>query len=98
MLVELFSSTQAPTKTQATSARVCGLPQHRVVCRMKRMGGGFGGKETRGAFTAAVASLGALATNAPVRLSLPRDVDMQVSGCLVGLGVAALRSRARARA
>lgn len=45
--IELFSSSQNPTKTQALVAKALGVPNNRVVCRVKRMGGGFGGKETR---------------------------------------------------
>ena len=45
--MEVISSTQAVSKTQMTVAAVLGLPASRVVCRVKRMGGGFGGKETR---------------------------------------------------
>ena len=45
--MELFASTQNPTKTQVYVAGVIGVPANRVVCRVKRMGGGFGGKETR---------------------------------------------------
>ena len=45
--MDVISSTQAVSKTQMTVAAVLGLPAHKVVCRVKRMGGGFGGKETR---------------------------------------------------
>lgn len=45
--MEILSSTQAVSKTQSLVASVLGLPASRVVCRVKRMGGGFGGKETR---------------------------------------------------
>lgn len=44
------------------------------------MGGGFGGKETRSVFLSCVAALGAHVTGRPVRLSLDRDVDMQITG------------------
>ena len=42
-----FSSTQNPTETQLVAAHVLGVPQHKVVVKCKRLGGGFGGKETR---------------------------------------------------
>ena len=45
--LEVLSSTQNPTKTQNFCASVCGLPAAHVVAKCKRMGGGFGGKETR---------------------------------------------------
>ena len=45
--MEVISSTQAVSKTQSLVASVLGMPASRVVARVKRMGGGFGGKETR---------------------------------------------------
>ncbi len=45
--MEIFSSTQNPTHTQMIIARVLGVPMSRITCRVKRLGGGFGGKETR---------------------------------------------------
>ncbi len=47
--LEVISSTQAVSKTQTLVASVLNMPANRVVCRVKRMGGGFGGKETRSA-------------------------------------------------
>mmetsp|Transcript_8455 Transcript_8455/g.24854 ORF Transcript_8455/g.24854 Transcript_8455/m.24854 type:complete len:1474 (-) Transcript_8455:307-4728(-) len=76
----VHTSTQAVTKTQKFVASTCGLPANKVVCHMKRMGGGFGGKETRSVFASAAAAVAALLTNQPVRLSLERDIDMQISG------------------
>ena len=40
-------STQNPTETQEVVAHALGIPMNKVVCRVKRMGGGFGGKESR---------------------------------------------------
>ena len=76
----IYSSTQAPTKTQKFCASATGTPAAKVVCRMKRMGGGFGGKETRSVFVAAAAAVAAKRSCRPVRLSLSRDVDMKISG------------------
>ncbi len=45
--MEIFASTQNPTKTQMAVAMALGVPANRIVCRVKRLGGGFGGKETR---------------------------------------------------
>ncbi len=55
-------------------------PPHQVVCRMKRMGGGFGGKETRSVFISCAAALAAHLTQRPVRVTLDRDVDMLITG------------------
>ncbi|KAK1409893.1 hypothetical protein QVD17_36422 [Tagetes erecta] len=78
--VHLISSTQAPQKHQSYVTNVLGLPMSKVVCKVKRIGGGFGGKETRSAFFAAVASVPAYLLNRPVKLTLDRDIDMQISG------------------
>eukprot|EP00903_Cladosiphon_okamuranus_P009641 g9174.t1 len=78
--MEIFASTQNPTKTQSFCAKVCGVDKNKVVCRTKRMGGGFGGKETRSVFLSCVAALAAHVTQRPVRISLDRDVDMQITG------------------
>merc|ERR1712032_1243716 len=55
-------------------------PQSKVVVRVKRMGGGFGGKETRNCFASAAAAVAAKSSNRPVLLTLPRDVDMLTTG------------------
>ncbi|CBJ27195.1 conserved unknown protein [Ectocarpus siliculosus] len=78
--LEVFASTQNPTKTQDFCSKVCGIDKNKVVCRTKRMGGGFGGKETRSVFLSCVAALGAHLTKRPVRICLDRDVDMQITG------------------
>ncbi len=79
-LVQVTSSTQHPTETQIIVARVLGLPSSRVVCRSLRMGGGFGGKETQANPYAAIVALAAHVTGRPVRIKLPRSIDMQMTG------------------
>mmetsp|Transcript_19263 Transcript_19263/g.41761 ORF Transcript_19263/g.41761 Transcript_19263/m.41761 type:complete len:1654 (+) Transcript_19263:272-5233(+) len=76
----IYASTQAPTKTQDFCARVTNTPAAKVVVRMKRMGGGFGGKETRSVFCSVAAAVAAKLTNRPVRLTLNRDTDMSITG------------------
>lgn len=76
----IYCSTQAPTKTQTFCASTTNTPASKVVVRVKRMGGGFGGKETRNVFAAAAAAVAAKMTNQPVRLTLARDVDMSTTG------------------
>ena len=76
----IYCSTQAPTKTQNYCATATGTPAAKVVVRMKRMGGGFGGKETRSAFASCAAAVAAKITCRPVRLTLARDVDMSITG------------------
>lgn len=71
---------QAPQKHQKYVAEVLGLPMSKVVCKTKRIGGGFGGKETRSAFIAAAASVPSYLLNRSVKLTLDRDVDMMITG------------------
>ncbi|MGH8444762.1 MAG: xanthine dehydrogenase molybdopterin binding subunit, partial [Solimonas sp.] len=76
----VLSSTQHPTEVQHVVARVLGLPDHAVICEVRRMGGGFGGKESQPALIAAAAALLARKTGRPVKLRLDRDVDMLATG------------------
>lgn len=78
--MEVLSSTQAVSKTQTMVAAVLGLPANRVTCRVKRMGGGFGGKETRSIYLACALAVGAYRLNRPVRCMLDRHEDMASSG------------------
>ncbi|CAH9134610.1 unnamed protein product [Cuscuta epithymum] len=78
--VHMISSTQAPQKHQKYVSQVLGLPMSKVVCKTKRIGGGFGGKETRSAFVAAVAAVPSYLLNRPVKITLDRDVDMMITG------------------
>ncbi|KAL5708166.1 hypothetical protein ACHQM5_018991 [Ranunculus cassubicifolius] len=78
--VHMISSTQAPQKHQKYVSHVLGLPMSKVVCKTKRIGGGFGGKETRTAIFAAAAAVPSYLLNRPVKITLDRDIDMMVSG------------------
>ncbi len=78
--VQITASTQHPTETQIIVARVLGIAAHRVVCRCLRMGGGFGGKETQANPYAAIAAVAAWRCRQPVRIKLPRAIDMQLTG------------------
>uniref|UniRef100_A0A7R9U4K0 FAD-binding PCMH-type domain-containing protein n=1 Tax=Pinguiococcus pyrenoidosus TaxID=172671 RepID=A0A7R9U4K0_9STRA len=78
--LEIFSSTQNCTKTQNFAAHVCGVDANKVVARMKRMGGAFGGKETRSVFVSCAIAVAASHLQVPIRIMLDRDVDMQCTG------------------
>nr|AOE46690.1 xanthine dehydrogenase [Drosophila bipectinata] len=78
--LELFCSTQHPSEVQKLVAHVTSLPAHRVVCRAKRLGGGFGGKESRGISVALPVALAAYRMGRPVRCMLDRDEDMLITG------------------
>ncbi|MBE0663895.1 MAG: xanthine dehydrogenase molybdopterin binding subunit [Bacteroidales bacterium] len=76
----VHASSQNPTETQLVVAEVLGLQANEVVCEVKRMGGGFGGKETQGNHVAAWASLLAHHTRRPVQMVLFRDDDQKITG------------------
>jgi xanthine dehydrogenase large subunit len=78
--ITVHSSTQNPTEIQAVVARCLGLRHSQVVCICRRMGGGFGGKETQAAQPAIFAALVARHTGRPARVALSCDQDMQVTG------------------
>jgi xanthine dehydrogenase large subunit len=76
----VHSSTQHPSEVQMTVAEVLGVPFNHVVVTCKRMGGGFGGKETQAAQPAGLAALAAMRLRRPARLMLGRDDDMAITG------------------
>lgn len=76
----VLSSTQHTSEVQAVVAEVCGLPYHLVNCVCRRMGGGFGGKETQAAHAAALAAACAVLTKRPARVVFGRDADMALTG------------------
>lgn len=73
-------STQHPTEVQKLIARVLGTAMNSVTVECRRMGGGFGGKETQAAQFACLAALLARRTGRPVKLRLDRDEDMMITG------------------
>ncbi|ORY77778.1 Molybdopterin-binding domain of aldehyde dehydrogenase-domain-containing protein [Protomyces lactucae-debilis] len=77
---EIFTGTQNPTFTQLAVAELLGLGASRVNVRVNRMGGAFGGKESRSVQLAAITSLAASVTQRPVRCMLDRDSDMISTG------------------
>ncbi|MCD7466863.1 xylitol dehydrogenase [Datura stramonium] len=78
--VHMISSTQSPQKHQEYVSHVLGLPMSKVVCTTKRIGGGFGGKESRSAFLAAAVAVPSYLLDRPVKLVLDRDIDMMITG------------------
>lgn len=73
-------STQCVDKSQRLIASALGIACSKVVARSKRIGGGFGGKETRAAFINVAAAVAAYCCQKPVRLVLDRHVDMAITG------------------
>jgi xanthine dehydrogenase large subunit len=78
--IKIYSSTQGPTGVQAITARVLGMPMHKIEVDVNRLGGGFGGKEDQATPWAVMTALGVFLTGQPVKLILPRHVDMMVTG------------------
>ena len=76
----VYSSTQHPSEAQHAVARVLGLPNNAVTVEIRRVGGGFGGKESQATGIAALAALLAWKAGRPVKLRLSRDDDMIVTG------------------
>jgi xanthine dehydrogenase large subunit len=76
----VHSSTQNPTEIQVVVAEMLGVGQHRVVCNCRRMGGGFGGKETQAAIPAMLAALVAHKTGRAARTIYDKDEDMISTG------------------
>jgi xanthine dehydrogenase/oxidase len=78
--IEVWSSTQNTMETQEFVSSVLGIPSNRVNARVKRLGGGFGGKESRSVPFAIYTAIAAKKEKRPVRLMLNRDEDMLLSG------------------
>ncbi len=78
--VTLYSSTQHPSEVQHLVAHALGVSSAQVTVEVRRLGGGFGGKETQAALFAAIAALFARRTGRPVKLRLDRDDDMILTG------------------
>jgi xanthine dehydrogenase large subunit len=78
--MHLHCSTQHPSEMQQVVAHALGLAAHQVQVECRRMGGGFGGKESQSALPAALAALCASKLKRPVKLRLDRDDDFLVTG------------------
>ena len=76
----LWCSTQHPTEMQQVVAHALGIDFNQVVVEMRRMGGGFGGKESQSAIFACIAAIAASKLKRPVKLRLDRDDDMSITG------------------
>jgi xanthine dehydrogenase large subunit len=78
--MHILSSTQHPTEVQRGVAHLLGVPFAAVTSEVRRMGGAFGGKESQATSFAGIAALLAWKTGKSVKLRLPRDDDMRVTG------------------
>ena len=78
--LDVYSSTQHPSEVQHGVAHTLGIQTNAVTVEVRRMGGGFGGKESQPTIIAAIAALLANITGRPAKLRLRRDDDMIVTG------------------
>jgi xanthine dehydrogenase large subunit len=76
----VYCSTQDPTEVQHMVARILALPDAFVTVETRRMGGGFGGKESQACAWAALAALAARMTGKPCKMRLDRDDDFVLTG------------------
>lgn len=78
--VKIISSTQGPTSVQRAASAVLGIPMNKIEVDVARLGGGFGGKEDQATPWAVMTALAAIKLNKAVKLILPRQEDMRVTG------------------
>jgi xanthine dehydrogenase large subunit len=76
----VYCSTQNPTEVQKLVSEVLDVSMNKVVVDMRRMGGGFGGKETQAASPACLCAVVARLTGQPTKMRLPRVEDMMMTG------------------
>jgi len=78
--VHVWCSTQHPSEMQALVAHALGWHSHQVLVECRRMGGGFGGKESQSALFACLSAVAATRLGRPVKLRADRDDDMMITG------------------
>ncbi|VUD52148.1 Putative xanthine dehydrogenase molybdenum-binding subunit XdhA [Thalassocella blandensis] len=78
--IHVISSSQHPTEVQKLVASVLGVPIHKVQAEVRRMGGGFGGKESQAATLACMAAVFAQRLQQPIKYRMSRQDDMEQTG------------------
>ena len=78
--ITVYSSTQHPSEIQHKVAEVLGIASHAVTVDVRRMGGGFGGKESQGNLPACAAALVTRLTGRPAKCVYDRDDDFLLTG------------------
>lgn len=78
--MHVYCSTQHPSEMQQLVAQALGIRQHAVLVEVRRLGGGFGGKEQQSAQPACIAAVAASVLGRPVKLRLDRDDDFLITG------------------
>jgi xanthine dehydrogenase large subunit len=77
---KIFSSTQHPSETQQIVAKMLNQKNNTISVEVRRIGGGFGGKETQSLIFAAICTLLSKKTKLPVKLRMDRDDDIIITG------------------
>jgi len=77
---KVFSSTQHPSETQQIIAKMLNQKSNTITVETRRIGGGFGGKETQSFIFASICTLLAKKTKQPVKLKMDRDDDIIITG------------------
>jgi len=78
--MRVYCSTQHPSEVQHLVAKTLKRPDAMIVCECRRMGGGFGGKESQAGQWACLAAIAADLTGRPAKMRLDRDDDMAATG------------------
>ncbi len=78
--MKVLCSTQHPSEMQTVVAHALGCAAHAVQVECRRMGGGFGGKESQSALFACLAAVAAVRLQKPVKLRIDRDDDFMITG------------------
>jgi xanthine dehydrogenase/oxidase len=82
-----LSYQQTAAVLQVYVASTLGVPMHKLVSKTKRIGGGFGGKETRSIFIHCAVAVPVYHLRRPVKVILDRDEDMQMTGTCLGVSL-----------
>ena len=77
---KVYSSTQHPGETQQIIAKMLNQKNNTITVEVRRIGGGFGGKETQSFIFAAICTLLSKKTKLPVKLRMDRDDDILITG------------------
>ena len=77
---KVYSSTQHPSETQQIIAKMLNQKSNTITVTVRRIGGGFGGKESQSFIFAAISALLSKKLNKPVKLRVDRDDDMIITG------------------
>ena len=77
---KVYSSTQHPSETQQIIAKMLNQKNNSINVEVRRIGGGFGGKETQSFIFASICTLLSKKTKRPVKLRMDRDDDILITG------------------